>query len=378
MMFCTFQGGGWYLLGVQIAGVLCITVWTFILAFILLKTVDLVIGLRVSLQYEILGADLIEHAVGDIEFDKKSNSIINLRKNSHVTRADFADANDDHGIANTREVTDSYVPEFNQTHKRRRATIYANSVQNIREVDSLDRSFSFPARTVVNDLRPTANSNSDVFEMQSPVVELHEHPHKNVRMLWRYAAESALNKAKRKETSKNTNKTMERVKQVQSSKNNSPNLGRSISFPIKKKSDDFDPNRTALSLRSISYPLNNEDVQNQNIVDDIVTDHTHCDKQNNLCQSHSAVYTIPSIADGRFSNSSSRIHADGDAWKNGQAGRGRQQFKLPIRRRKEIKDDTCFTSSNTKLDSSFTSGVSSDTYYHLDDDNIYGTSSVYI
>ena len=377
-MFCTFQGGGWYLLGVQIAGVLCITVWTFILAFILLKTVDLVIGLRVSLQYEILGADLIEHAVGDIEFDKKSNSIINLRKNSHVTRADFADANDDHGFQNNREVIDLYVPEFNQTHKRRRATIYAKSVQNIREVDSLDRSFSFPARTVVNDLRSNADSNSAVFEMQSPVVELHKHPNKNVRMRWRYAAESALNKTKRKETSKNTNEVKERVKQVQSSKNNSPNLGRSISFPVKKRSDDFDLNRTALSMRSISYPLNNEDVQNQNVVDDIVTDHTHSDKRNNLYQSHSAVYTIPSTVDGRFTKSSSRIHTDDDMWKNGQAGRGRQQFRLPIRRRKEIKDDTCFTSSNTKLDSSSISGVSSDTYYHLDDDNIYGTSSIYI
>ena len=377
-MLHSFQGGGWYLLGVQIAGVLCITVWTFILSFILLKAVDLVIGLRVSLQYEILGADLIEHAVGDIEFDKKSNSIINLRKNSHVTRADFADVHDDHGFENAHEVIDSQVPEFNQTHKRRRATIYRNSVQHIREVDSLDRSFSFPARTVVNDLRSTGDNNSGVFEMQNPIVKLHKHPNKNVRMRWRYAAESTLNKTKRKETNKNTNETTEKVMQEQSSKNKSPNLGRSISFPVKKRSVDFDLNRTALSMRSISYPLNNEDVQNQNIVGDIVTNNSDSDKQNNLYQSHSAVYTIPPIVDGRISDSSTRIHTDEDVWENGQVGRGRGQFRLPIRRRKEIKDDKCFTSSNTKLDSSSTSGVSSDTYYHLDDDNIYGTSSIYI
>ena len=373
MMLGSFQGGGWYLLGVQIAGVLCITVWTFVLAFILLKAVDLVIGLRVSLQYEILGADLIEHAVGDIEFDKKSNSIINLRKNSHVTRADFADVHDDHGFENAHEVINSQVPEFNQTHKRRRATIYANSVQHMREVDSLGRSFSFPARTVVNDLRSTADNNSDVFEMQN-----HKHPNQKVRMRWRYAAESALHKTKRKETSKNTNETTEKVKQVQSSKNESPNLGRSIPFPVKKRSVDFDLKRTALSMRSISNPLNNEDVQNQNIVDDIVTNYADSDKQNNLYQSNSAVFTIPPIVDGRISDSSTRIHTDDDVWENGQAGRGRGQFRLPIRRRKEIKDDSCFTSSYTKLDSSSTSGVSSDTYYHLDDDNIYGTSSIYI
>ena len=141
------------MLGVQVAGIVTIITWSFVMAFILLKSVDLIIGLRVSLQHEILGADLIEHAVGDIEYDKKTNSIVNLRKNSHVTRADFIDI--DHGWENDDDdnMSNSHIPEFNQAHKRRRATIYANSVQHMKEVDSISRNYSLPTTgTILNNV----------------------------------------------------------------------------------------------------------------------------------------------------------------------------------------------------------------------------------
>ncbi|XP_064609479.1 putative ammonium transporter 3 [Liolophura sinensis] len=56
-------GGGFYLLGVQIMAVVVITVWTLITSFILLKVIDLTIGLRLSLEEEILGADIVEHNI---------------------------------------------------------------------------------------------------------------------------------------------------------------------------------------------------------------------------------------------------------------------------------------------------------------------------
>ena len=47
----------------QVLGCIAIVTWTAIVSFILLKIVDLTFGLRVSLDDEILGADLVEHGV---------------------------------------------------------------------------------------------------------------------------------------------------------------------------------------------------------------------------------------------------------------------------------------------------------------------------
>ena len=55
------------MLGVQVLGCVAIVTWTVIVSFILLKIVDLTFGLRVSLDDEILGADLVEHGVNSGE-----------------------------------------------------------------------------------------------------------------------------------------------------------------------------------------------------------------------------------------------------------------------------------------------------------------------
>ena len=55
------------MLGVQTLACLAIAAWTAILSFLLLKLVDLIFGLRVSLDDEILGADLVEHGVNSGE-----------------------------------------------------------------------------------------------------------------------------------------------------------------------------------------------------------------------------------------------------------------------------------------------------------------------
>ena len=216
----------------------------------------------------------------------------------------------------------------------------------------------------------------DVYEMQIPVMKLQKKPNKKTRMLWRYAAGSALNaenKARRKEANKNIKTLIGKVEQVQSTKNNSANSPKSKSSLKKKRPVDFDLNRNSSPSGSSTYPRNNEDVNNHNIVGDKLTNQSDVNRRNDLLQSGSGVYTVPTLDRRHYSSGSNKVHD----WENGHAGNGRPQ-NLPVKRRKDIKEVTLNSPSDNRQDSSSTSGVSRDAYYHLDDDNIYGTPSVYI
>ena len=63
-MFHLFQGGGWYLLGIQLLGTVSIASWTLVVSYLILKTVDLTLGFRVTIEHELIGADAVEHNVG--------------------------------------------------------------------------------------------------------------------------------------------------------------------------------------------------------------------------------------------------------------------------------------------------------------------------
>ncbi len=104
-----FQGGGFYLLGVQFAGVVALTVWTAVMSYILLKCVDLTIGLRVPLEQEILGADLVEHSVGDIRYDKKNNKVLCSLTGRNL--------NSEYGL--TEEGHLAELSGFNETRRKR-------------------------------------------------------------------------------------------------------------------------------------------------------------------------------------------------------------------------------------------------------------------
>ena len=56
-----FFGGGLSLLGTQLLGVITVFGWTFVLALILFKIIDSLVGLRVSRQDELEGLDASEH-----------------------------------------------------------------------------------------------------------------------------------------------------------------------------------------------------------------------------------------------------------------------------------------------------------------------------
>uniref|UniRef100_A0A1I8JB34 Ammonium_transp domain-containing protein n=1 Tax=Macrostomum lignano TaxID=282301 RepID=A0A1I8JB34_9PLAT len=71
-----FYGGGFRLLGIQLAAVAAIVAWSAVTSLVLLKLIDLTIGLRVSREHEELGADLVEHDIGESLFDKRTQSLV--------------------------------------------------------------------------------------------------------------------------------------------------------------------------------------------------------------------------------------------------------------------------------------------------------------
>jgi Amt family ammonium transporter len=71
-----FYGGGASLLMTQAIGVLAVAAWTMTTAFILFKTIDKLIGLRVSREEELEGLDITEHGMESYA-DFQLKSIIN-------------------------------------------------------------------------------------------------------------------------------------------------------------------------------------------------------------------------------------------------------------------------------------------------------------
>ena len=71
--------------------------WSALVSFLLLKLIDLTIGLRVTLHHELLGADIVEHGVGEVEYIKKLNilswkgQIINLNNLNPEKLNQFSD-----------------------------------------------------------------------------------------------------------------------------------------------------------------------------------------------------------------------------------------------------------------------------------------------
>ena len=64
--FLYFQGGGFHQLGIQALALVSIIAWTVVVSFIFLKIIEMTLGLRVSLEEEIIGADIVEHGIGKL------------------------------------------------------------------------------------------------------------------------------------------------------------------------------------------------------------------------------------------------------------------------------------------------------------------------
>ena len=108
------------------------------MAYILLKCVDITIGLRVPLQQEVLGADLVEHAVGDIEYDKKRNRVL-----CTITGRNL---NTEYGL--TEDGEPSEMPHFNETRRRRSILKLGESINMAAQ---LSKTFAALKRTSIEE-----------------------------------------------------------------------------------------------------------------------------------------------------------------------------------------------------------------------------------
>lgn len=57
-------GGGWEQLGVQALGCLIVTVWAMVSTVIIFGALSLTIGVRMSAEHEVMGADWTEVHIG--------------------------------------------------------------------------------------------------------------------------------------------------------------------------------------------------------------------------------------------------------------------------------------------------------------------------
>ncbi|XP_071488692.1 putative ammonium transporter 2 [Diadema antillarum] len=76
-------GGGWELLGIQALMLVAMTIWTLVVSFILLYTINITMGLRCSEVDEILGADIVEHGIDQLSPEDRVRIIYELRALGH-------------------------------------------------------------------------------------------------------------------------------------------------------------------------------------------------------------------------------------------------------------------------------------------------------
>ncbi|XP_071964874.1 putative ammonium transporter 2 [Antedon mediterranea] len=86
------SGGGFKLLGIQALGCVAICAWSASCSFILLKLLDITIGLRMSKHEEILGADLTEHSIRG-SYDRRTGILRDEQGNLVCVVNKFGDDN---------------------------------------------------------------------------------------------------------------------------------------------------------------------------------------------------------------------------------------------------------------------------------------------
>ncbi|XP_052101232.1 putative ammonium transporter 3 [Mytilus californianus] len=119
-------GGGFYLLGVQTMAAVTIIIWSVVTSFIVLKLIDMTIGLRLTLEEELYGADYCEHNV-ELPPDVKEYAESVLRRlkekserakksNGNVPRADQVNSTPDQPTDNipARDTDDLILENINK------------------------------------------------------------------------------------------------------------------------------------------------------------------------------------------------------------------------------------------------------------------------
>ena len=100
------------MLGIQLLGIVSILTWTIVMSYIFLKVIDLTLGLRVSLEDEILGADVVMHGLARTSPDSRHR-----HNGSIITMATSDDEEE------AREMTS---PAATRHKKNRRSSTYVH------------------------------------------------------------------------------------------------------------------------------------------------------------------------------------------------------------------------------------------------------------
>ncbi|XP_071845049.1 putative ammonium transporter 3 isoform X3 [Apostichopus japonicus] len=83
-----FYGGGFELLGIQALFAIVIMIWTAMSSFVLLFIVDKSLGLRCSVEHEILGADIVEHGINSLTSEERQSVIRQFAELGHPSPFD--------------------------------------------------------------------------------------------------------------------------------------------------------------------------------------------------------------------------------------------------------------------------------------------------
>lgn len=72
------KGGPWSFLGVQLLMVVAVAAWAATTTFVELLLVDKVLGLRMSVEHELLGADKVEHGIVEHDLISQANNDVKV------------------------------------------------------------------------------------------------------------------------------------------------------------------------------------------------------------------------------------------------------------------------------------------------------------
>ena len=82
--FGIFKGGPWRFLGVQLLTVVAVSTWAALTTFLELLLVNRLLGLRMSVEDELMGADKVEHGIDEHDPNSTQRSYgVNAKENGH-------------------------------------------------------------------------------------------------------------------------------------------------------------------------------------------------------------------------------------------------------------------------------------------------------
>ncbi len=197
-------------------GIVTMVAWTGVMAYICLKLIDVSIGLRVDLHEEVLGADLVEHAIGNISYDKTKSKIVNLSDMMHSSVHNMLAINPIGGPLPSpgfRPRIDS-IHSYNEARKSRRqsmedasahraVSLIQNGTVNGLSGGIRKRTNSIPYSSTVG-----AHHTMDIAPLPLPEEEQERQSEdiaaatrrQLIRYLWQYTASRALEKSRKKST----------------------------------------------------------------------------------------------------------------------------------------------------------------------------------